>query len=125
MMDRNEIERRVWMALEKSSLFQSIYGCLEEGQVERMAADITRYLTQEGLDIGEGRRREALDHISEYIGSELERANVEAECSDTDGLSLSIIFVYQEYLSDSSAIIDKISSRTAPLPGDTESESSS
>jgi hypothetical protein len=120
-MGRSELERRIGVAMRKSSLFQSIYGYLEEDRVEKIVADITGYLMggkHDLHDIPDDRQLSgagALDYISDYIGAELERASIDAECDDTDGLALSIIFVYREYLSNGSAVISKISSRGAVL----------
>ncbi|ADM12636.1 uncharacterized protein Eint_111370 [Encephalitozoon intestinalis ATCC 50506] len=111
-MDREALRCRVLTTLSKSSLFRFIENILEEGKVNSMAVNITEYLLNNKYS-----RERAQQHISDYLEDELERSGIDLDDS-VDGVSLAILFVYEELLENKSEFFLKIEEKaghTIPL----------
>ncbi|CAD26058.1 hypothetical protein [Encephalitozoon cuniculi GB-M1] len=105
-MDREALQHRVLITVSRSSLFRVVEGILEEGKVSSMASSITEYLLNNRYS-----RERALEHISVYLESELEKSGIDLD-DGVDGISLAILFVYEELLENKSEFFSKIQEKS-------------
>lgn len=106
-MDRDVLRHRVSVTIGKTSLFKLVENILEEGKVGALANTITEYLMGNRYS-----RDQALEYISDYLESELEKAGIDLE-DDIDGVSLAVLFVYEEMLENKQEFFSKIQERSA------------
>ncbi|KAM0671799.1 hypothetical protein CWI42_121370 [Ordospora colligata] len=101
-MDKDILKSRVSITIKNSALFRLIENIIDQNTVERLISTITDHLMT-----GKYNREKSLDYISELIEDELERSDIELD-DDVDGISMAILFVYEELVDGKNEFFLKI-----------------
>lgn len=109
-MDKEVLRNRISITTRRTSLFRIVESVLENGVLDRMIENITEHLFNSRYD-----RTKSLHYISEHLENGLEQSGIDLEDGDTDGIALSILFVYEELLEDRSEFFDRIQEKSVPI----------